>query len=66
MPEIRFEAEAETVAVIDGYCSATGKCRTEFINLLLKQWAKQKLHEASVIMRVAAGNPGRPEGGRKP
>ena len=66
MPEIRFEADAETVAVIDGYCSATGKCRTEFINLLLKQWAKQKLHEASVVMRVAASNPGRPEGGRKP
>jgi len=66
MPEIRFEAEAETVAVIDGYCSATGKCRTEFINLLLKQWARQKLHEASVVMRVAGGNPTVPEGGRKP
>ena len=66
MPEIRFEAEAETVAVIDGYCSATGKCRTEFINLLLKQWARQKLHEASVVMRVAGGNPTVAEGGRKP
>jgi hypothetical protein len=66
MPEIRFEADAETVAVIDGYCSATGKCRTEFINLLLKQWAKQKLHEASVVMRVAGGNPTVPDGGRKP
>lgn len=66
MPEIRFEADAETVAVIDGYCSATGKCRTEFINLLLKQWAKQKLHEASVVMRVAGGNPVRPDVGRKP
>ena len=41
MPEIRFEADAETVAVLDGYCSATGKCRTEFINLLLEQWARQ-------------------------
>ena len=65
MPEIRFEAEAETVAVIDGYCSATGKCRAEFINLLLKQWAKQKLHEASVVMRVAGGNPTKPEDERK-
>lgn len=66
MPEIRFEDEDETVAVIDGYCSATGKCRTELINLLLKQWARQKLHEASVVMRVAGGNPGRSDGGRKP
>ena len=32
MPEIRFEAKDSTVAVLDGYCSATGKCRTAFIN----------------------------------
>lgn len=65
MPEISFEADAETVNVIDGYCSATGKCRTEFINLLLKQWAKQKLHEANVVLRVAGGNPTIPESERK-
>lgn len=29
MPEIRFEAKKHSVAVLDGYCSATGKCRTE-------------------------------------
>lgn len=66
MPEIRFEAKPETVAVLDGYCSATGRCRTAFINALLEAWAEKKLHEASVVLRVAGGNPGRPEGGRKP
>lgn len=39
MPEIRFEAKAEVVSILDGYCQATGKCRTAFINDLLEQWA---------------------------
>lgn len=65
MPEIRFEADQETVAVIDGFCSATGKCRTGFINELLKAWAKDKLHEASVVCRVAGINPMQPESDRK-
>lgn len=65
MPEIRFDAKAETVAVIDGYCSATGKCRTSFINELLEQWAAEKLHEATVICRVAQINPMEVESGRK-
>ena len=65
MPEIRFEAEAETVAVIDGFCSATGKCRTGFINDLLKSWAREKLHEAMIVCRVAGINPMEPDGNRK-
>lgn len=65
MPEIRFDAKAETVAVIDGYCSATGKCRTSFINELLEQWAAEKLHEATVICRVAQINPMEVESSRK-
>ncbi len=65
MPEIRFEARAETVAVLDGYCSATGRCRTAFINSMLDDWARAKLHEATVVMRVAAGNPTLPEPNRK-
>ena len=65
MPEIRFEAKAETVAVLDGYCSATGRCRTAFINGLLEEWAAAKLHEARVVLRVAGGNPTSPEPDRK-
>ena len=65
MPEIRFEAKAETVAVLDGYCSATGKCRTAFINALLEEWAEQKLHEARVVVRVADSNPKLPESRRR-
>ena len=65
MPEIRFEAKPETLAVLDGYCSATGKCRTSFINQLLEDWAKAKAHEAMIVCRVAGINPLLPEAGRK-
>ncbi len=50
MPEIRFEASSETVAVIDGYCSATGRCRTEVINALLNQWASSGCRRQSGIV----------------
>lgn len=65
MPEIRWEATNEEVAVLDGYCSATGKNRTDVIRNLLKDWSKSKLHEASIICRVAGVNPTSPEEGRK-
>ena len=65
MPEIRFEAKQETVAVLDGYCSATGRCRTAFINGLLEEWAERKLHEARVVVRVADENTGMSELRRK-
>ena len=65
MPEVRFEAKDSTVAVLDGYCSATGKCRTAFINQLLEDWAAAKLHEASVVCRVAGINPIASEATRK-
>ena len=65
MPEVRFEAKESTIAVLDGYCSATGKCRTAFINQLLEDWARKKLHEASVVCRVAGINPIASEAPRK-
>ena len=63
MPEIRFEAKKHSVAVLDGYCSATGKCRTEFMNELLDARAMEKMHEATVVLRVAGGIPTPPAGG---
>lgn len=65
MPEIRFEAKAKTLSVLNGFCSATGTCRTELINDLLENWAEAKLHEATVIFRVAGVNPTSSEGERK-
>ena len=65
MPEVRFEAKESTVAVLDGYCSATGKNRSVVIRGLLKDWSDAKLHEATLILRVAGINPTTPEGDRK-
>lgn len=65
MSEIRWEATAEETAVLDGYCSATGKNRTDVIRNLVKEWSKAKEHEAIIICRVAGINPTTPEAGHK-
>lgn len=57
MPELRVDVEAETAAVLDGYCSANGKCRTVVVNEVLSKWAKKRVHEARVIVRVAGDKP---------
>jgi hypothetical protein len=64
MPEVRFELPAEELAVLDGYCSATGKARTDVMRRLLATWAENKLHEATIVLRVAGRNPTRAESGR--
>lgn len=61
MPEIRFEAPDEAVAVLDGYCSATGKARSVIMLQLLKDWTAEKLHVATIVCRVAGVNPTLPE-----
>lgn len=47
----------EILAVMDGYGQATGKCRTDITIEVLKVWAEQKKHEATLICRVAGVNP---------
>lgn len=55
--EIRFEADAQDVAVLDGYCVARGKNRTAIMSELLKNWAAEKHREAILICRVAGCEP---------
>lgn len=66
MPEVRFEMPLDDLAVLDGYCSATGKARTDVIKMLLAEWSERKLHEATIVLRVAARTPTRPESSRDP
>lgn len=66
MPEVRFEIPADDLAVLDGYCSATGKARTDVIKHLLVEWSERKLHEATIVLRVAGRNPTGSESSRKP
>lgn len=65
MCEIRFELPAPEVSVLDGYCSATGKSRTDVMRELLKTWSSAKRREAILICRVAGINPTTPEGNRE-
>jgi len=55
--ELRVQVQNEELSVLDGYCNATGKPRTEVIRALLKEWSDRKLHEATLICRVAGCNP---------
>ena len=55
--EVRFEVESEELSVIDGFCSATDKCRTEIIKSILSEWSEKKLHESILVCRVAGVNP---------
>ncbi len=55
--EVRFDIPASDLAVLDGYCNATGKSRADFIRSLVIDWASGKLHEAIVICRVAGVDP---------
>ena len=64
MAEIRVEVPNEELAVLDGYCSATSVGRTDVIRELLAQWSERKLHEATIILRVAGRTPVVPESGR--
>jgi DNA integrity scanning protein DisA with diadenylate cyclase activity len=61
MAEIRFETDAQDVAVLDGYCHATGQCRTEVLKSILSDWSEKKLHESILIVRVAGVNPTEPD-----
>lgn len=63
--KIRFEAPVSDMAVLDGYCSATGKSRTDVPRALLGDWSRDRLHEATLICRVAGVNPMASEGERK-
>ena len=57
MPEIRIELPDDEVKVLDGYCSGTGKGRTDVIRSLLHDWSAAKLHESIMVCRVAGVTP---------
>lgn len=62
--EVRLEFADADLSVLDGYCQATGKCRTDVFRQLLREWSERKLHEATLILRVANRNPVEPESRR--
>jgi hypothetical protein len=63
--ELRMEVPRNDLAVLDGYCSATGRSRSDVVRELLGKWSSDKSHEAMMICRVAGINPTLPDGDRK-
>jgi DNA integrity scanning protein DisA with diadenylate cyclase activity len=63
--ELRVELPREEVSVLDGYCQGTGQDRTKVLRRILREWSDAKLHEATLVLRVAGRNPHAPEGGRQ-
>ena len=63
--ELRGECPKWIVNVLDAVSMAkpSQRNRTSLINEILGKWAEEKLHEASLIQRLAGGNPNRPETG---
>ena len=55
--ELRGPCPREVVDVIDAWSQAKLMTRTQAVNLILRDWAVQKLHEHSVFARVTRGNP---------
>ncbi|MEY2654292.1 MAG: hypothetical protein RLZZ524_1320 [Pseudomonadota bacterium] len=56
---------ADELAVLDGYCQARGKDRTAVVRDMLHEWSMVKMHEATMICRMARVNPLTPESDRR-
>jgi hypothetical protein len=69
--ELRGEIPRWVVDILDAVVTARGGQsanvhRTTVVTEVLSEWAEKKLHEASLITRLAAGNPNPTERARRP
>lgn len=55
--ELRGQCPREIVDVLDAFCAARRLNRQELVNRILRRWAMDRLHEATVLQRVTRGNP---------
>lgn len=66
--EVRIEIgsadDLRNLAILDGYCRVNHTNRTEVFRGWLREFAENKLHEATVICRAAGVNPAAPESHR--
>ena len=63
--EVRGEILREHIDVIDAVVQATpGASRMSVLRQIVAQWVDQKVHEASLIHRVAGSNGSAPEAHR--
>lgn len=64
--ELRGMAPRDLIDVLDAVSVARRISRTELVVEVLRAWANERIHEATVIARVAGINPAPTETERKP
>lgn len=55
--ELRGQCPVEILEVLDAVSLARDQDRTELVNEILGDWARLRMHEASLINRVKRRNP---------
>lgn len=55
--ELRGECPRYVVDVLDAVSCANDRTRTDLVNEILGEWADRKIHESTLINRVAGNNP---------
>jgi hypothetical protein len=63
--DLRIEVPSEALAVVDGYCQASGRHRNEVVAEILARWSDARLHESMVICRMVRVNPLAPDAARQ-
>jgi len=63
--ELRGDCPSSTVAVLDAVSAHLKISRTKLVNRVLGEWAERKVHESSLVMRLAADHPALMESNRK-
>lgn len=60
--EIRADLEREYSDVIDAVAKAKGISRTQMVLSILRDWSRDKVHEANLVVRLSRrnGNGGAP------
>lgn len=61
MVELRGECPRNTVNVLDAVSMARDQTRTSLVNEILGEWAAKRVHEASLVQRIAGCNPALPD-----
>lgn len=61
--EVRPMVPREICDVIDAVSIARGMNRTQMVNRILSEWARDQRHALMVLNRLTKGNPPEPDGG---
>lgn len=61
--DFRGKLTRETYQVVSGVSHATGRDMSEIVRSVMAGWARDRVHEAEVVLRLAKGEGNRSGGG---